>query len=204
MVPMARGTRHGTNCTFSGKRNRELYLIQDNQKENGMTVNKTTEVHLEALAGITRKSKTWLNERAKEGHFKSERHGVYRLGNVVPGIIAYYERLLKEKSQTAAQSELQKQKARLIEMRIAKEAGELIGFSLHCQIVDQVAGIFVTFLNGLPAQLTRDRAQRAEIERVIDAGRERLAANWARLTRITEDDGDNEGMSEDQAQSQPQ
>jgi hypothetical protein len=159
--------------------------------KSGAAITKSTEISLEELAAITGRSKTWLNERAAEGFFKSERHGVYRLGNAMSGIIRFYERQRKETSQTASSAEVQKARAEGLRLVNAQRAGKLMYTSTHFEVVDIIVGDTKSELNGMAGRLTRDRDLRAEYEKIFHDMAQRLTDKWNKRAKgeIPKDDG---------------
>jgi hypothetical protein len=158
-------------------------------------ITKSSEISLEDAAALTNLSKTWLLKLANEGYFKAERHGVYKLGNVIQGIIKYHKEERRNASQTAASAEVQKARARQINQRTALEAGELRRTSEFNATTDQIVGGIIAELNGLASRLTRDRTLRVEYDKVIHDMRQRLTDQWAALAKgetpeedIAEDD----------------
>lgn len=122
-------------------------------------ITKTTEVSLEDLSEIVLRSKTWLNERAREGFFKSERHGHYRLGNVVAGIVRYYEALVEGARETAqtspARERLLEVRTRQVEQRIAREKREVLTMADHLMILDVIQAKVRAEWHGLPRRCSR-------------------------------------------------
>jgi len=66
---------------------------------------------------------------------------------------------------SAADSELQKAKTRLIQLRVAEREGRLMEVVEMESLVDEMVGLFRTGLSGLAARVTRD----LQIRRAIDA-----------------------------------
>ena len=70
--------------------------------------------------------------------------------------LAYLKHLKTERrgsTNTAAQAEYAKQKARLLELRIAKQERELMLVSEHEALTDELIGLVLTKLGGWPARI---------------------------------------------------
>ncbi|WP_315731767.1 MULTISPECIES: hypothetical protein [unclassified Bradyrhizobium] len=160
-----------------------------------MRFTKNTEVSLEELAAITGRSKSWLNKLAADGYFKSERHGTYRIGNAIAGLLRHGKEDKRSAAQTSAAVDVQKARAEQIRLRTAREAGDLVTHQFHTDIIGLIVGDLVAFLNGLPARLTRDPKLRSEYEATIGSERLRLCEQWERLA--SEDDA-NDGEEGDE------
>lgn len=163
-------------------------------------------VSLDELTKVTGRSTSWLNDRSHEGFFKPESYGNYDLATVIPGIVKYYERKMKEKRAekpqdlAAEQLAFQKEKTREIKMRNAKAARELISMSECCAVVDMLVGGMNAALNGFPARFTRDPELRKFIEKEVNDLKERAKQRWADMlekhekgqTLIDDDDDDDD------------
>jgi hypothetical protein len=163
-------------------------------------ISKSTEVTLAEIVELTNLSKTVINKLAATGYFKAERHGVYKLGAVMLGLLKYYREERKTEQQTAAQQRLLNARARQVELRIAQEEKELIPMADAIEWSDLHTGDAISTFNGLAAMLISGNTalvpHRAYIERVIDDARERLCEKWRK--RAAEFD-----KAESQDQSEP-
>jgi hypothetical protein len=155
-------------------------------------ISKNTEISLEEIADVTGKTKQWINRLAADGYFKSERHGVYRIGNVWLGML---KKAAEEKKSalSPAHAKLIEARTKQIDIRNAKDAGELISFKLSTEIKDEICGSIIAMLNGLPSRLLqampaaqRDPALRAAFEGMINDERRRLNTHWEKLAEQAE------------------
>lgn len=102
----------------------------------------------------------------------------------------------RKSAKTAATSRYQDAKMREIELRLAKEAGELIPMEDVLAFMSDAMGVFRSELLGVPAAATRDISLRAIFEaklgEAVDRIRERFDAGAAliesRLPLLPEDD----------------
>lgn len=86
----------------------------------------------------------------------------------VRGYIRYLKEDRRANSRTGGESRVQIARAREIEMRIAREDAHLCEVEECIGFVDMLVGLFKSNLAGLPAQITRDLAERQRIELIID------------------------------------
>lgn len=91
-----------------------------------------------------------------------------------------YIRFLKDSdrrtTKSAAESRVRDARAREIELRTAREEGELIPTEEALAYVQAVVGALISRMNGLPAQITRDLDERRRIEAMLDGVRAEVAA----------------------------
>jgi hypothetical protein len=81
-----------------------------------------------------------------------------------------------------ADADFQRAKAELIKLRIAERRRELMTVADHNRIIDDLAGLLLTRLNSLPAQLAGfDLAARRKAESVILAFRREFATACNKL-----------------------
>lgn len=163
------------------------------------SVTKSSDITLEGMVALTNYSKTFLLERAREGYFKSDRHGVYKLGNVILGLIRYFKEARAATTRSEAAVEVQRARAEQIRQSMAVEARDLISFKLHGEIVDTIVGGIVATLNGLPSMLTRDPALRSQYAEKIEVERKRLCRRWAELAKADETALDPDAFEDDEA-----
>lgn len=91
---------------------------------------------------------------------------------LVDGLVAMIAHLRdaeRRASKSAAASRVQTARAREIELRIAREEGDLIDFDDAKAVFSDTIGSFRVELNGVPAAASRDRAVRASVKTAIDA-----------------------------------
>lgn len=81
---------------------------------------------------------------------------------------------------TAETARLQAAKARAVELRMAREEGELVETDAAVDLFSEIIGKLLAGLTGLPARVTRDPALRGRIEAEIEAIREAVARDLER------------------------
>lgn len=129
------------------------------------------------ILGITPR---WLRKLATEGVLQRVGRGQYPL---IESVQAYVEHRADEgarKSQSTAAEDLRSQRAREIAMRIAKQERELITMEQAEQVTTDMCGCFLAVLGGLPAQISRDVAERQRVETIIREAQGRLSDELGR------------------------
>jgi hypothetical protein len=106
------------------------------------------------------------------GWIKRNQNGLYVLVEFVQGFLRYREELLKRRrTRSSTATRLEEARAIQIELRTAREAGELIEVSDAIALAQLVAGE----VGALPARITRDLELRAKIEQAVNEGFNTLA-----------------------------
>ena len=114
------------------------------------SIDKTTEVSLDEILALTNRSKI-LAQRAREGYFKSERHGVYKLGNVNRRTLKYSQGAASGRADGGIGGS-QSARTDQIRQRMAIEARDLISFKEHTAIVETCISVAQASKHGLPAR----------------------------------------------------
>lgn len=109
-----------------------------------------------------------LRQLAKEGWFPAPVKGKVNLVLTVQGYIKFLRDEDRRSSKSAAATGLQATRQREIEMRIAKEEGELVPMVEAMGVLDEFAGTVVTALKNLPARFSRSMADRARLKPLVD------------------------------------
>lgn len=110
-----------------------------------------------------------ITQLVQSGHIPKAGLNQYPLVGSVQGILRYLRSERPGRAKGAAASRLQEAKARSVELANAEREGQLIELDEHHAIIDHVFGLLKTGLSGLPARLTRDRAERRRIEDEVNA-----------------------------------
>lgn len=119
-----------------------------------------------ALLQVTEK---WIRELCRKGFIEKPARGKVHLVSAVRGYIASLKDEERRHSKTAEARRVQEARAREIELRIARETGELIPTTSAEEIFAEVLGVYRQRLSGLPAAVTRDLAIRDAIDRELEA-----------------------------------
>jgi hypothetical protein len=120
---------------------------------------------LAAHLGISRQG---VDTLAAQGVLKRRADGLF---DQAASRLAYLRHLKIERrgsTNTVAHAEYAKQKARLLELRIRREMGELMPTAEHDAFVDELVGLFLTGLSGFAARRGgRELAVRREIDKAV-------------------------------------
>lgn len=116
-----------------------------------------------------------IQRLSADGYVEPIRRGRWRLVDLIAGRERQRDEREKSSTHAAAASRATDARTREIEQRIALRNGDLIPRDEHEAILDLFTGRFIGSLSGLPAQITRDPAQRERIEQIVGIERERLA-----------------------------
>jgi phage terminase Nu1 subunit (DNA packaging protein) len=126
-----------------------------------------TLVTLEVAAQLIMVTPRWIQKLAKEGWIPKAERGKYSLIGVVQGYVNYLKDENRRTSKSAADSRVRDARAREIELRVARQQAELIPYSEHVAILDEILGTIRAAMEGAPARITRDLAVREDLRGVI-------------------------------------
>ncbi|ACA18504.1 hypothetical protein M446_4147 [Methylobacterium sp. 4-46] len=146
-------------------------------------------IPLEQAARLLLLSTMRLRQLAKEGWFPPPVRGKVSLILTVQGYIKFLRDEDRRSSKTAAESGLKQARQREVELRIAKDEGELIPLLDVMGVMDEFTGAVVTALKNMPSRFSRDIAQRERLQPHVDevltlvADKMQAAAGEARALR---------------------
>jgi phage terminase Nu1 subunit (DNA packaging protein) len=110
-----------------------------------------------------------LQQMVAEGVIPKTSRGRYRLVPTVQGVVRGLRNEIHRASRNQAANRVAEARARQIELRVAREAGELCQTSEALEFVDDVLGTMKADLLGFPAQMSgRDRDLQDRIEAGVD------------------------------------
>lgn len=135
----------------------------------------TGEMTLADGAALIGTSAEWVRRLIAEGAVKKSPNGGVFRDDLVRGYLAWIKDEQRRATKSAGESRVKDARAREIELRIAQREGDLIDLADHDAVVDEMAGIFVAALSGLPARVTRDIPLRRKIEAECDEIRRSIA-----------------------------
>lgn len=142
---------------------------------------------LDATVSLTRAgellgvSGEWVRKLIAKGHLTRTDNGVKPL-DAFHGYIKFLKDDGRRTSKTATASRVQIARAREIELKIAERKGELIDIVEHRDLFAEVFGMVKLGLDGVPAQVTSDVAQRGKIEAAIESVLRRAADRFEAAT----------------------
>lgn len=115
---------------------------------------------------------------------------LYPLHSAVQGALRYTKDtgLKRGTGREQAAVRVQEARARSIDQATALQAKELIPLADACALIDLLIGGAKAELDGMPAQLTRDRTLRVEYERKFSEMMQRLSDRWERLAKTGDEE----------------
>jgi hypothetical protein len=125
-----------------------------------------------------------LRQLAKDGWFPPPVKGKVNLVLTVQGYIKFLRDEDRRSSKSAAATGLQAVRQREIEMRMAKDEGELLPLVEAMGVLDEYTGAVVTAIKNLPARFSRSMAERARLQPLVD---EVLSAVAKAMTKKAEE-----------------
>lgn len=134
-------------------------------------------------ATLLQVSPTYVRQLAAEGWISKADDSKYRLGDVVAGYLKFLKDETRRSSKTASASRVQDNRAREIEMRIAREEKELIPLDVAVYAVDQFVAASVMEFRNIPSRFTRDIALRKKLQVDIDAALSAVADRAAKCSK---------------------
>lgn len=129
-----------------------------------------------ATLGITTR---WLSKLVADYGIPCEGRGRFRIGEVVRAYAAFLKDGSEKKGGSDSLDRLREEKALEIQMNRARKDRTLIALEEAIGVVDDMAGIFVSALVGLPAQITKIPRERQRLNEIFDKQRQRLADRFA-------------------------
>lgn len=143
------------------------------QKPTDLVVSQT---EMAEILGVTTR---WLRQMATEGVVPAEGRGRFRVGATVRAYATFLKEGTEKKTGSTSMDELRQEKALEIRMNRARKDRELIAIDEALSTADEIAGVFVAYLSGLPAEITGVPRERQRLNEIIDRGRLRLADRFA-------------------------
>jgi hypothetical protein len=126
-----------------------------------------------------------LGQLERDGWIKRVSVGVWRTVDLVQGYIRFLKSEERRTSKTATLSRMQEAKARQIDLKVAREQGEVVEMADARAVVIDYIGAIKAGIDGLPARCTRDLPTRrifeAGLNDILDGAANRLAQQGAAL-----------------------
>ena len=149
-----------------------------------------------AVLGVTPR---WLRILADEGFAVRAGRGKYDLAGTVQGALRRAAQERKGDTRIAAENRVREARAREIELRNLKQAHILVEVEEAIAVLDEMIGMFVSELSGLPARFTRDRAERERLEEDIHDLVNRVRARFLEEASSLRQSGEAGGAAEEGA-----
>lgn len=143
----------------------------------------------EAAAALIRVTPRRLQQLASDGWIKREGRGRYTIEGVVHGYLDFRDDEARQVQKNSAENRIRDARARAIELRTAREEGELVPTEEAVAYTQAVVGALISRMDGLPTQITRDLDERRRIEAMLERIRSDVAkvvAEHGRMYRSAE------------------
>lgn len=131
-----------------------------------------------ALAGCCDLSKQRVGQLQAEGVFVRNAAGQFDLEQNITRYVRYLRDERRSHSRSAAGERAHQARAREIELRIAREEGELVPIEEVAAGITDILGTYRSELSGVPAASTRDPEVRSAIESNLNGAIERCRARF--------------------------
>lgn len=124
------------------------------------------------ILGVTTR---WLRQMATEELVPAEGRGKFKVAAVVQAYAAYLKEGATKKTGTESLDRLREEKALEIRLNRERKDRTLISIDEAIGVIDDVTGLYVSSLTGLPAQITGVPRERQRLNDIFDIERQRLA-----------------------------
>lgn len=135
-----------------------------------------SQTEMAEILGVTTR---WLRQMVAEDLVPAEGRGRFRIGDTVRAYASFLKDGAEKKTGSTTMDELRQEKALEIRMNRARKDRDLIALDEALGVTDEIVGIFVAYLSGLPAEITGVPRERQRLNEIIDGGRLRLADRFA-------------------------
>lgn len=138
-------------------------------------------VNTKQMAEFLDISSVWLNKMVQDGIITKHSRYEFDLKAVVHQFVAFREAHIKKRlgEQGSTTDRIKEAKVAEIARRLAREDRELITLEEAINTFDEITGIFISTLSGLPARITTVPRERPRIEAICDEERQRLADRFS-------------------------
>jgi phage terminase Nu1 subunit (DNA packaging protein) len=155
-----------------------------------------TAARMAAVLGVTPR---WLRILVDEGFAVRTGRGQYDLAGTVQGALRRAAQERKGDTRLASENRVREARAREIELRNLKQDNILIEMEEALAVVDEIVGMFVSELSGLPARFTRDQPERERLEEDIHDLVNRVRARFHEEATSLRQSGGTGGPAEEDA-----
>lgn len=148
------------------------------------------------ILGVTTR---WLRQMVTEELVPMEGRGKFKVGEVVQAYAVFLREGATKKTGTESLDRLREEKALEIRLNRERKDRTLISIDEAIGVVDDVVGMFVASLTGLPAQITGVPRERQRLNDIFDTERQRLADRFSeRRTALLAGRSDLDPAAEDE------
>ena len=135
-----------------------------------------------ALAKLLKLTTRRVEILRQEGVLTAGVDGKLPLKDSIEKYIAYREATIEKKIKVPTSHDLLREQRRLdLERKMAREDRVIITLDEAMVCVDEIIGVFLTALTGLPARITRKPIERQRLEKIFDEVRQRLSERFAKI-----------------------
>lgn len=148
------------------------------------------EITIEQAGRLLELSAERIRQLIKSGYIEKTRHGHTTLVSAVRGYVRFLKEAASDRTQNAAENRVREARAKEIEMRLARDARDLVAQDEALLAMTMLATFVAQQFQGLPARITRDMALRKVIEAELHGAQENIAAALGKLSGFVQDGGD--------------
>lgn len=155
-----------------------------------MARKKAQQDHRDSLSGITLSTQgmaahlgittRWLQAMVKDGTLPAIGRGRFDPTMTTAAYCEFLRSTAERKSTSASRDDFNLERALDFRMKRLQKEGVLIPFDIADAVIQGVIGDFLTWLQGLPAEISGNPAERQRLNGIIDKGRLRLADRSAK------------------------
>ncbi|KAB2666012.1 hypothetical protein F9K91_07735 [Brucella tritici] len=136
-------------------------------------------VNQQEMSRILRVSDRFLRIMTTDGVLSKTGVG-YAIGDTVRAYADHLKEGAVKKTGSESLDKVREEKALDLRMNRMRKDRELITLDEALSVADELAGLFLSYLNGLPAEITGAPRERQRLNDIIDKGRLRLADRLAK------------------------
>lgn len=135
------------------------------------------QTEMAAILGITTR---WLRVLVNDGAVPSPGRGKFLVGQVVQAYLTFKtEGVEKATGTSTTLDRVREERAEEIRLNRMRKDRQLISVEEAMGTIDEIVGLFVSSLTGLPAQITGVPRERQRLNDIFDTERQRLADRFA-------------------------
>ncbi|TAA54622.1 hypothetical protein [Shinella sp. JR1-6] len=131
------------------------------------------------MAKILDISTRFLRQLQVDGVLQPEK-GKFRVGSTVRAYADFLKQGSEKRSGSSSMDELRAEKALDIRLNRARKDREIISLDEALSAIDEVTGLYVSSLSGLPAQITGVPRERQRLDEIFDRERLRIRDRLAK------------------------
>ena len=145
---------------------------------------KSQQISLADAVALTGFTKVTIGKLVADGLIAKESRGVFKLGDLVQGVMNHFRAQKKSDAQTVGKKRIETARAEEIEQRTRRNAGNLWESEDVFAFVDKHSWRLLRKMEGMPAALTRDLELRKKMQDWLDAMRTEFVEELKRDAEI--------------------